>query len=160
MESNDRPSLLSLPPHLIHFNMSPFEHTHNSFWAYECFCAVLGVCVCVWVFFEHMRGALRKGAHCAYGAHGREVCDSSGQETLISRVKRQKKVLLLCFGRTEALHTQPKAAEKPIIRNWRRQRHGNWAIFFCALIFFPLLQQLCLSLFLYASVLWQNKRAL
>ena len=135
MESNDRPSLLSLPHHLIHFNMSPFEHTHNSFWAYECFCAVLWVCV--WVFFEHMRGALRKGAHCAYGAHGREVCDSSGQETLISRVKRQKKVLLLCFGRTEALHTQPKAAEKPIIRNWRRQRHGNWAIFFCALIFPP-----------------------
>ena len=113
-------------------------------------------CVCVWAYEEC---ALKKGAHCAYGAHGREVCGSSGRETLISRVKRQKKVLLLCFGRTEALHTQPKAAEKPIIRNWRRQRHGNWAIFFCALIFFPLLQQLCLSLFLYA-VLWQNKRAL
>ena len=130
--------------HLSIHTTTVFEHMS----AFVQYCE----CVCVSIFWAY------EGAHCAYGAHGREVCDSSGQETLISRVKRQKKVLLLCFGRTEALHTQPKAAEKPIIRNWRRQRHGNWAIFFCALIFPPSVA-LSLSFSIY-TVLWQNKRAL
>ena len=74
---------------------------------FEHMTAFVQYCECVCVFWAYEECALKKGAHCAYGAHGREVCGSSGGETLISRVKRQKKVLLLCFGRTEAYtHSQ------------------------------------------------------